>query len=89
MMRACVRKCELVIRMFLFVYACACVRNNRHLSKGQGVTAAFWILVVVVLAVVDAVTESHDRYTLEAFPATPGIWPTPFVRVCNIRNSNY
>ena len=73
MMRVCVCECELVICMCVCVCVRAFVRNN--LMKEQGVTAAFWILVVVVLAVVDAVTESHDRDALDAFPATPGICP--------------
>ena len=41
------------------------------------------VIVVVVLAVVDAVTESHHRDTLGAFAATPHVWPAMQIRVCN------
>ena len=80
-----------MICMCVCVCMCACVHAcvGNVLLKVQGVTAAFWVLVVVVIAVVDAVTESHDRDTLDAFAATPGIWPTPFVSGCNIRRNKY
>ena len=47
-----------------------CMHYILTISLWQYLTAAFWILVVVVLAVVDAVTESQERYTLGAFAAT-------------------
>ena len=46
------------------------------IPQDKRLTTAFWTLVVVVLAIVDTVTESHDRDTLGAFAATSPVWQT-------------
>ena len=53
-------------------------KEDKHL------TATMRVLVIMVLAVVDAVTESHHRDALGAFAATPRVWPAMLVRVCNV-----